>query len=275
MVPAMPHFDDALASLAEPDRSLVNDCFANWAVHDDWRQIAANVRDELALGLDMLKALLRRFAEQLATLASAPSADTWKAAWCAACEPFELHGIEVPTASRPARLGRAWMVGSFARSISAARNHLSQDQAERYLRKYANKSPPASWEAQLRAGSLGGRVIWATFHPTDATMDPFACLPDSATSVRCALGLGFPSVDAEVLLLTYGTTAPAHGLPLHRPTIADANSYPFYRPHADISAYHGYTAPLPPNSSGLAPMPELVHQQINAAALILPYRIFG
>jgi hypothetical protein len=267
----MPSFDDALATLPESLRSQVEGCFHAWAAHEDWGQIAANLRCECALESSLVASLLLRFAEQLATSTTDPIG---RDAWSNSCQAFELRGIEVPTDRRPATLGRAWRVSSFARSISATSDQLTPEQAERAIRRYAGKHPPARWEAQLRAGKLGFGVMWATFHPADGTLDPFSSLPETAAAVCCALGLGCHPVAMDILALTYSTAAPAHGLPLHRPTVADASSYSFYRPYADRAAYHGYTAPLALNPDGLSGMPEVVHAQVSGAALILPYRIF-
>ena len=270
----MSPFDDALATLPEPLRAQIEGCFDAWATNEVWRQIAANIRCECALEISLVESLLLLFAEQL-TASPAPNADTaGRDAWCRACQSFELRGLEVPTALRPAKLGRAWRVGYFAGSISAATGQLTPEQAERAVRKYAGKLPPARWEAQARAGKLGGAIIWATFHPSDGNLDPFSCLPEAAASVCCALGLGWHPPGTDVLVLTYGSSAPAHGLPLHRPTVADAGSYCFYRPHAESAAHHGYTAPLALNPDGLSGMPEVVHAQVSGAALLLPYRIY-
>lgn len=265
----MSPFDDALATLPESLRARVAECLEAWAAHDVWGQIAANLRCECALDSSLVAALLFRFAELLAV----PPADA-TSAWCSACQSFELRGPEVPTALRPAKLGRAWRVAAFAGSISAASGHLTPEQAERAVRKYAGKPLPPRWEAQARAGQLGGTVIWATFHPSNGDQDPFSCIPETSAAVCCALGLGCHPHGTDILVLTYGSSAPAHGLPLHRPTVADASSYSFYRPHADSAAYHGYTEPLAQNPDGLSGMPEVVHARVSGAALILPYRIY-
>jgi hypothetical protein len=271
----MSTFDDALATLPAPLRAQVEGCFEAWAADDKWRQIAVNIRCECALESSLVGSLLLRFAEQLAASPADTADTTGRDEWCSACQSFELRGIEVPTALRPAKLGRAWRVASFASSISEASDHqLTREQAAREIRKYAGKLPPARWEEQARAGKLGFGVTWATFHPVDGTQDPFSCIPETAAAVCCALGLGCHPVAMDILVLTYSTAAPAHGLPLHRPTVADANSYSFYRPHADRAAYHGYTAPLALNPDDLKGMPEVVHAQVSGAALILPYRIF-
>lgn len=267
-VPVMPIFDDALARLPATIQAQVTNCLATWGVQGgDWAQIAINMRSECALALQHMESLLTHLAEALAT---DPDQDR---AWCSACKSLEFHGAEVPAEKRPAKLGRAWRVGSFAGQVSGATNHLSQEQAERLTRKYAGKMPPPERATQLRGGKLGWDLMWGTFHLADSSLDPFSCLPERSAAVRCAMGLG-RHPDADILVLTYTTAAPAHGLPLHRPTVADANTYAAYRPHHDPAAHHGYTAPLAPNADSLPPMPEVVHRQVGGAALIFPYRIF-
>lgn len=262
----MPIFDDALAELTDSHRERVEQCLVIWAANAEWGQLVANIRAECALRLEHFGPLLLDFAEALGrSPALAP-----EEAWCSACARYELHGAEMP--QRPSVLGRGSRIRHFAGGISKKLRLLSPAQAEQLIRKNAGRIPPADEERLLRAGALGGRVIWATFNAADGSADPFAGLPPRMAAVCTALGLGFHS-DREVLVLTYRSEAPAHGLPLHRPTVADANTYSYYRPHGDAASCWGYTEPLTPNPGGLRPLPEVVHAQVGAAALIFPYQI--
>lgn len=246
-----------------------------WIGHPEWAQVGANIQRECALVSEHFQSLLSTFADELAAATLELTVEAQIEAWCRACKAHELRGPPIAAEARPTVLGRASRVGGLARAISSASGgHLSEDKAERGLRKYAGKPRlPPRFDAPLRAAPLGRDILWATFHPKDRRLDPFSCLPDRAAPVRCALGLGYHPEREEVVTLVYGTDGPAHGRPIHRPTVADANSYTYYRPYHDAAADHGYTATLRPNEADVPPMPEVVHAQITGAALILPYRI--
>lgn len=264
----MPIFDDALAKLTDSHRERVEQCLVLWAANAGWGQLAANIRAECALRFEHFGSLLLDFAQALGrSPALAP-----EEAWCNACARYELHGAEMPLPQRPSVLGRGSRIRHFAGGISTKRRHVSPAQAERLVRKNAGRIPPVDEEEILRAGTLGGQVIWATFNVADGNADPLAGLPSRMAAVCTALGLGFHA-DQELLVLTYRSEAPVHGLPLHRPTVADAKSYCYYRPHGDAASCWGYTEPLTPNPEGLRALPEVVHAQVGAAALIFPYQI--
>lgn len=262
----MSAFDDALATLPPPLRALIEAQLACWGAHAEWHQIGINLQTECALPPDQFQSLLANFAAALQTAPSPLPEATWDSTWCTVCKPHEFRGAMVPTELRPRVLGRVWSVGAFASSISRTYpRDLPRGAAEKALRKHAGR-PPARLSAQIRAAALGRDVIWATFHPNDPTQDPFACLPASAEGIACALGIGHYR-GGELVALIYNTT-----VPLHRPTIADASNYSYYRPHSDPVTHHGYTQPLRP---GVTRMPEVVHTAVTGAALISPYRIIA
>lgn len=254
-------FDDALATLPPPLRGLVEAQLVAWGTHPEWQQVGANLRAECALAHELFTSLLHDFAAALQT--DPPPVP--EKAWEAICKSHELRGAAMPAAARPTVLGRAWRIGAFAAAIRETSGDLPEGAAERALRSYARR-PPARLSAQIRATALGGAVMWATFHPDDTTQDPFTCLPESAEGIACALGLGYHR-SGELVVFIYSTH-----LPLYRPTIADASSYSYYRPHHDPAALHGYTRPL---KLGVRPMPEVVHTTVTGAALVLPYRIIA
>lgn len=246
----MPAFDDALTKLPDSLRIRVEQCMVVWGSHPEGTQVVANIRAEVALRPEHFESLLMRFAEVLG-LSPTPSPEM---AWRQACEPHELHGAEMPVDQRPDVLGRGSSVGAFAAGISARTGLVSPDQAKRLIRKQAGRIPPPDDERVLRAGTLGGRVIWATFNRSDGSSDPFARLPPRMAPVRAALGLGFHT-DRELLVLRYRGDVPGPGQKLCRPTVADANTYLYYRPHANASSSCGYTQPLDPHPDDLEPMP--------------------
>jgi len=267
-------FDDVLARLPEDARARICGCLASWSADEGWCQVADNLRQECALAPQHFELLLRAFDQNLAEAEAEAEAtgtaasSAWKDLWRRTCEPYELHGAPLPDSARPPTLGRAWSVGSLARSMSPAMK-LPEEAVKRMLDKHlATKQPLKRLSIPLRATPLGGDLIWATFDAKDTSTDPFDGLPPTAAAVRCALGLGFHRRDEPIVALTYRSSPPSHGLPLHRPTVADANTYSFYRPHGDPKSPWGFTAPLDPNPDGLLGMPEIVHGQVTGAALI-------
>lgn len=258
---------DALAKIPPLLLGAIQSQYAAWAGDSIWKQITDNIDAECSLACTEFESLLQKFADQL--MAAVDPA----AAWRNACDNHKLCGSSMTAASRPAVLGRACRVEHFATSVYDSNRHLSSDQAKRLVEKYAGRTPPSTKEVVLRRGMLGGAVIWATFDEVNGALDPFQKLPEKAEDVCTALGLGYHPLPEAVLILVFSSAAPVHGLPLHRPTVADASDYHFYRPHPDPVSPHGYSQPLAPNSVGYAPMPEIVHAQVSGAALILPYRI--
>lgn len=263
-------FDDALARLPEDASARIRECLASWSVDEEWCQVADNLRQECALAPQHFELLLRDFDHNLTTEEGTELRvrSVWKDLWRRSCKPYEFHGAPLPSDARPPTLGRAWSVGSLARSMAPAMK-LPEEKVKRMLNKrLATKHALKLLSTPLRATPLGGELIWATFDAEDTSRDPFDRLPPTAAAVRCALGLGFHKRGEPIVALTYRSSPPTHGLPLHRPTIADANTYSFYRPHADPKSPWGFTAPVNPNPDGLLGMPELVHAQVTGAALI-------
>jgi hypothetical protein len=263
-------FDDARDRLPESDRALIDACLTTWSADPEWRYVADNLRSECALALDDFEQLLRDLAAELRSIdpQGRLDADAWRTLWQRACKPYEFRGRPVANERRPATLGRAWSVGSLARSVTRA-TRLPERAARRLLDKHlATIPPPPQLRANLEVTPLGGALIWATLDPDDAARDPFDRLPATAAAVQCALGLGCHPAGEAIVALTYSTAPPAHGLPLHRPTVADANSYFYYRPYDDPTLPWGFTAPLDPNPHGLHGMPEIVHGQIKGDALL-------
>jgi hypothetical protein len=84
--------------------------------------------------------------------------------------------------------------------------------------------------------------------------------------------LGDPKFNETLIVLVW-SHADSGSPPLHRPTVADAGDYPYYRPRADGAAPWGLTAPLKPNRDALQPQPEVVMREISSRGLRLPFRI--
>jgi hypothetical protein len=123
-------------------------------------------------------------------------------------------------------------------------------------------------------GALLGRngLVWATFDSDDSKRSPFQRLPSTRLGIRAALGLGHVTADESLILLCWNH-ATAGSPPLHRPTVADAETSEYYRPCLDPVELWGLTAPLPPNSDGIEPQPEVVMPEPTSKGLSLPFHV--
>jgi len=84
--------------------------------------------------------------------------------------------------------------------------------------------------------------------------------------------MGGPS-SHETLVVLVWDHADSGSPPLHRPTVADAEDCPCYRPRADAGALWGLTEPLPPNPDALERQPEAVMPETTSVGLRLPFRV--
>lgn len=232
-----------------------------------WRRVAANIQSEVALSISDFAALLGDFAAEMTTDPANP-----ETAWVTACRKHHFKGSLVPQ-PLPHSLGRAAPIGGYAKIISGSPTvSLTPDQCEALLRKIilAGGTPNAREARLMRQARLGRYVIWAAFDGTDSSENPFNRIPKTTEAVRTALGLGECSETETLVLVCYRSTGVSGFIELFRPTIGEAGSYCWYCPNPDSSAPHGLTEPLSPNPTGLCPMPEVVHREINGDTLTFP-----
>jgi hypothetical protein len=124
----------------------------------------------------------------------------------------------------------------------------------------------------LYAAPLGKHIVWATFDSAHNDADPFERLPTTHAGICTALGLGHATPDDTLIVLVW-SHVDSGSPPLHRPTVADAENYPYYRPCAEADALWGLTEPLSPNPDGLLPQAEVVMPKISSQGLRLPFRV--
>lgn len=203
----------------------------------DYAQIARNVEAETALSLPKFSKLLDRFSAHLED--GRPSIDAWKGA----CDDYQLAGPVLPGPLRPSHLGRATKLGDFSDQLE---RQFSDRTIRHALYKNADRSKPsAALIRHLHKANLGrGTIIWACFDQKSSDK-PFVGLPLDTSSIRVALGLGCADSVSPFLLLTYEATS-ASEIPLHRPSVADAGTYSYFRPSSDPDAKWGLTHPLTP-----------------------------
>lgn len=265
-------YQQALAGLEAEARQLVEDLFADWSIDVGRDRVRRNVVDETALSTADFTSLLNAFAERLV------GGDAPHEGWQTACRAHKLRGCggrPMPDADCPAVLGRAKGLEDHAAAIAKAsrgRGDLTREQARKLLLKYSGSLSPLGFETFLREAPLGNYFVWATFNPDDPQVDPFARLPSTHRGICTALGLGHYTPSDTLLVLVW-KHADSGSPPLHRPTVADAEDNPYYRPRPDTDAHWGLTEPLPPNPDGLLPQPEVIMPETTSQGLQLPFRV--
>ena len=237
-----------------------------WVGDPDLSQVGQNISDETALAVDDFEKLLGSFATELAGGSSS------KDSWIAACRAHKRRGRKLPDPDCPSILGRARSLDDHANSVAkGSGGALTPAEAKRLLLKHAGGPVALALESFMRLAPLGNYLVWATFDTSNPATDPFDHLPTSHGGICTALGLG--GWGRATLILLVWSHIGCGSPPLHRPTVADAEVNPYYRPHPDASALWGFTCPLPPNSGGLQPQPELVMPVTTSKGLRLPFRV--
>jgi hypothetical protein len=248
----LPHCQHALDGLGPDSKRAVEDTFLAWSGEAILGQVSRNVGDETALAAADFLSLLTAFATELAN--GIPP----QMSWISACRNHKLRGRQISNAQSPAILGRARSLEDHAKSVAKASfGSLTPQEAKKHLLKHSGSPNPVSFEPFLRAAALGNYFVWATFNPDNPHGNPFDRLPNTRVGVCTALGLGGPIFNETLVLLVWNH-ADSGSPPLHRPTVADAEDYPYYRPCAHVGALWGLTEPLQPNPDGLQPQPEVV-----------------
>ena len=242
-------YQQALADLGPAAAGAVELTFTGWSLDARLGRVCQNIAGETALATARFASLLNSFAAQLA------SGETPVDAWRNACRDHKLQGREIPAADGPAILGRAKGLDDHAVSIAkASRGTLKSSEAKKLLLKHSGSLAPAGLDAFLRDAPLGNCVVWGTFDSADSHADPFVRIPDSHNGICTALGLGHFTTSDTLIVLVWDHVD-SGSPPLHRPTVADAEDYPYYQPRPEAAAPWGLTAPLPPNPDGLEPSP--------------------
>jgi len=240
-----------LPTLDASKRVLIQAQLAAWkaGAPGAYQQVAANIENETALSVALFADLLGTFVDELVRTPAEP-----ERCWMVACHSHQFKGQAFPSPI-PERLGRALPIGDYANRISQVDGvDMSPDQCQVLLREIsmAGSSPPFRLTWPLLEAPIGGHVIWATFCAADTADCPFNHIPRTTAGVRTALGLGDYPATVTLVLLSYRSSGSSGTLELHRPTIAEAAEYSWYRPWPDPAAAHGMTGPLPPNPAGIA-----------------------
>lgn len=264
-------YSDTLETLNASCRACVHGHFSAAIADPKWAQIIDNIQRETALPTADFKSLFERFVGEIGH-GKAPME-----AWKQACWRHQRKGATVDEAVRPAVLGRAIALDNYAALLREASDGAYDESsalelllASEGLQQLASEDD----EQALAAAPLGRFLVWATFSEQAPSQTPFPKTDYSSTEILTALGLGqFPS-DTQLILLTYRVAERDICLTLHRPTVADAELSPYYRPNPDANRPWGYTEPLPPYPCQFPPQPEVVHSDdARSDRLVLPFKI--
>lgn len=255
-------YQQALAGLTDHVRKKAED--ARVVLPD---QVSRNIADETALAIADFMSLLNQFVVRLA------SGEPPRRAWVEACRTHKRKGCTIHDADCPEILGRAKGLDDHAAAIArASRGDLTKEQARKLLLKYSGSVDLGGFETFLREAALGSYLVWATFDPADFRVNPFDRLPRTHHGICTALGLGHFTPSDILIVLVWGH-ADSGSPPLHRPTVADAEDYPYYRPRPEVDARWGLTEPLSPNPDKLSPQPEVVIPETTSRGLRLPFQV--
>lgn len=259
-------YEQALDGLVADFKKAVEAALGGWSADARLAPVVRNIKDETALAAVDFTSLLSSFAGQLA------AGNSPLDSWCSACHGHQRRGRQIPDVDCPAILGRAKGLDEHAKSIKKTSGKgLTAAEVRKQLLKFSGSLMPRELEQLLRDTPLGKyNLVWATFDASAPDSNPFDRLPSSHIGICTALGLGDVT---ETLIILVWSHADSGSPPLHRPTIADAESYPFYRPHPDANSLWGLTAPLPPNPDGIQPQPEVVMPDPTGKGLRLPFLV--
>jgi hypothetical protein len=263
---ASARFLDTLQQLSAAHRKRIEDELSLWKTQRtikgfDCSQLAKNIESENSLSVTAFTRLLKSFAVQLGK--SSGDIGIWKAV----CAAHEFLGPMVPATTRPPRLGRA---GKLKRYADHLENIVGKFAASQQLTKNAGKPKPlrALVRQMRRANLSGGRILWGTFSlPPDT--DPLAGMPLDTDGITTCLGLGCDNDPAPFIVMQYEISDPSSPS-LHKPTVADAGTYSFFRPSKSPGDHWGMTEPLKANPKKHKGRPELVHPQITGQSLVFP-----
>lgn len=263
-------YKNALGRLSAAQQSIIESAFNSWQTDPRLLQVRENVLNETALSESDFAELLTSFAEEL------DLAEPSNVAWQNACRKHKRKGRSIPSSICPLVLGRAKGFEHHVAAImhsSRGRGDLSRDQARSLLYRFSRSSTSLALLDLLCNAPLGNHdLVWATFDTSDSSRKPFESATMDREDLRTALGLG-EMASSEILILLCWGHAESGCPPLHRPTVADAETYAYFRPFPDPNSPWGMTEPLRPNPKGISPQPEVVLQDPTSVGLRLPVTI--
>jgi len=222
-----------------------------------WRRVLENLCADPALPQDIRKRLMQIVAEH-PTDEDALGQAYRKECWC--------HSRIGPVWNRLPEGRAVWNSVSEPRLLHRLGEALGAEDATRFLDRLKGALAGADQNQPMAEYSM-----WATWRQ-DVTGAPVAGNPFEdwykADHVRSRLGLDQLEIGQPLWLFHY---ALPEGMDAHVPTVADAGTFPYFRPNT-LPNGHGMTEPWPVSNSlhdagGAAPFqprpcPEVVHQAV-------------
>lgn len=253
-----------------------------WNDHSDiGRTVVPNLRDlEHFLDVDEMERMLLA----LVTVANEPNLVEVAVTYRQECYKHTLRGGSIQenaTYPFPRILGRAvnrldferWLFATYGPSaMDPLHRHFTlPEDAKDFVDRLLAGGPITPAESSFTMSSCGAWVTWAPHAPTQ---DPFIfAVTGRADEIRANLGLDAAHM-GEVLLLRYALD-PAD---VQRPTVADAEIFPYFEPPDSSFELHGWTKPWPIgflrraglDEAVVGPRPEGIHPPIRFGKLTLP-----
>jgi hypothetical protein len=176
------------------------------------------------------------------------------------CWDHVMKGGKVTLDPKPTPIGRAVakkVLVNTVRNSKLFQKHVGS--ATDFVNKLISGHPPSGSERQVL---MSPHAAWVTWDDQRPGGNPFLfAAGKGADYLRACLGLDPRTRRAELLLLTYDLQP---GSELLRPTVADADIFPFFEPPHDGFDAHGLTKPwlpglLPRSAPELQRRPEAIH----------------
>ena len=281
-------FDAAIAAMDRAEADRLRSRLALWSqVSTDGPRVTANLDRERFLSPERFLPLVR-------WLTAIPDEEFEKDrrsglsglgdAYLNWCRTNLLEGGEVRLPTLPQLVGRAaprdGLVNALFRGNVA---RFGGRQAAEALVRRLEKSDTTleDWEKSLVLNQRNSWVTWCNEPTRDSEPFHFISTTDS-DEIRANLGLLSPPLGArkELVLLVYSLPV---GIRVFRPTVADAELYPYFRPPDPPEEAHGWTLPWPKSlvahlDSTDRPLevrarPEALHGPIELGAIRVPVKV--
>lgn len=278
----MTSYNKTLAKYPTLDKQKIDKKIAAWhQKYPSGERVTHNINGEYFLTEEDMKEILS-FLETYDNTASLKETDedywkTFEDKYKELCYSLGLKGGNIQVAQFPTYFGAAVEMTVF-------RTHLTQKDERKKMIYFTNKKKAEDFILGLKNGNISRYKktiplkkysIWATWNLDAPDNVPFEfCNTKAANEVRANMGLDERMMSKELILFVYMIPKT---IAVKRPTIADAELYPYFKPASPPTIGHGWTEPWRPRKSTLSyklgPRPEGIHSSVELSCLKLPIEI--